>query len=61
MGCNTPACRLSDFNLADWFADIKSAVDACQKYNLKNAELVLVVGDKPSKQFDIVLPIRDSL
>jgi hypothetical protein len=51
---------VSDFNLADWFADIKSALDACQKHKLNNVELVLILGEKPSEQYDVVLPIRNS-
>jgi hypothetical protein len=49
---------VSDFNAADGFANTTSALDACQKHKLNNVELVLILGEKPSNQYDVVLPLR---
>lgn len=49
---------VSDFNLADVFPDTKTAFDCCYRHQIKNAELVLVMGEKPSKEYDVVLSVH---
>jgi hypothetical protein len=48
---------VSDFKLAEEFETTKAAFEACYKRGIKNAELVLVMGDEPSQQYDITLPV----
>jgi hypothetical protein len=45
-----------DFRLADCFDNTKSALKACEEYDLGDVEMVLVLGEVPTER-DIVLPI----
>lgn len=45
-----------DAQFARNFDDIRSVVKAEQEYRLQNVELVLLMGDKPSK-YDVILPL----
>jgi acid phosphatase class B len=44
----------ADFEAAEKFSDTLSVLKAQQEYRLKNVEVVLVMGDKPSP-YDVVL------
>jgi hypothetical protein len=46
-----------DFSSAQAFESVEAAVGEIQRLHLENAELVLVMGQKPSERFDVVLPL----
>ena len=49
----------NDPAIATGFPNLMSAIDAKQQFNLKQVEVVFLMGDRPSAQGDVVLPLRD--
>ena len=45
--------------IATGFPNLMSAIEAKQQFNLKQVEVVFLMGDRPSAQSDVVLPLRD--
>lgn len=45
------------FEEAQKFSDIQSAVAVSYQFHLSSIDLVLVVNDKPSQEWDVVLPL----
>jgi hypothetical protein len=50
----------SDWEEAESFGDTHAAISAKERYHLKGVALVLLVSDKPSAQYDVVLPLNDA-
>ena len=48
---------VDDCLLAQDFQDVKSAFRTVDKLKLKNAELVLMMGQTPSEAYDVTLPL----
>jgi hypothetical protein len=46
----------TDFHAAEKFSDTLSVLKRKQEYKLKNVDVVLVMGDRPSS-YDIALPL----
>ena len=49
----------TDPAIATGFPNLMSAIEAQQQFNLKQVEVVFIMGDRPSAQCDVVLPLRD--
>jgi hypothetical protein len=49
----------TDPAIATGFPNLMSAVEAKQQFNLKQVEVVFLMGDRPSAQCDVVLPLGD--
>ena len=45
-----------DFDAAQKFSDLESVVQAREKYQIREAEVVLLMEAKPS-QYDVILPL----
>jgi hypothetical protein len=45
---------------AEKFSDIKSVIETSKRLRLSGVDLVLVIHDKPSAEWDVVLPLADS-
>jgi hypothetical protein len=39
------------------FLDVRSAIEAQQRYSLRDCELMLQMGPEPSAEYDIALPL----
>ena len=50
----------SDWKQAESFDDTHAAISAKERYRLKGVVLVLLVSDKPSPQYDVVLQLNDA-
>ena len=46
-----------DFGAAQKFSDLESVLEAREKYQIKGAEVVLLMEAKPS-QYDVILPLQ---
>jgi hypothetical protein len=44
---------------ATGFPNLMSAIEAKQQFNLRQVEVVFLMGDRPSAQCDVVLPLTD--
>ena len=49
-----------DWEKAAGFKGMRGVWAAKESYHLRSVDLVLVVGDKPSRQHDIILPLPDA-
>lgn len=49
-----------DFSAAQDFETVESAVRVIQKLHLKNGEMMLVMGQKPSERWDVSLGVFES-
>jgi hypothetical protein len=50
----------TDWQKAIGFDAFKGVWAAKEGFHLKEVDLVLVVGDKPSTQYDVILPLPDA-
>ena len=48
------------FEAAGKFPDTKDVIDTVRRFDLPEVDLVIVVSDKPSREWDVVLPLGHS-
>lgn len=46
-----------DYRLAQDFNNMQAAMHACLRHRIADADLLLMIGDRPSQTYDVALPL----